>query len=215
MLHGRLRVGVSRPVDRRLAQTLGAFHRAHPAIEIVFTEQHNDPLLDALAAGDLDAAVVGMHGRPLPPQIRTRVIAIEPLVLVVPHDHPLDHRTSISLSHLREQPMITLTHGSGLRTVLEGACHAAGFTLRIVAETSELGSVVELVAEGLGLAVLPRSAIGDTDLGVAEIARPRLQRRTALAWNHATATPAARAFLSLAEQHLPATTLGPNGSPNQ
>ncbi len=111
--------------------------------------------------------------------------------------------------------MITLMHGSGLRAVLEGACHAAGVMLRVVAETSELDSVVELVAEGLGLAVLPRTAIDDTDLGVVEIARPRLQRRTALVWNHATATPAARAFLTLAEQHLPATTPGPDRSPNQ
>ncbi|MDQ2706151.1 MAG: LysR family transcriptional regulator [Actinomycetota bacterium] len=215
MLHGRLRVGVSRPIDHRLTQTLGAFHRAHPAIEIVFTEQHNDPLLDALSAGDLDAAVVGLHGRPVPPQIRTRVIAIEPLVLLVPDGHPLGHRKTVGLADLRGQPMITLMHGSGLRTVLEGACHAAGVTLRVVAETSELESVVELVAEGLGLAVLPRTAIDGTDLGVVEITRPRLHRRTALAWNHAAATPAARAFLTLTEQHLPTTPPGPNKSPNQ
>ncbi len=87
MLHGQLRVGVSRPGDHRLAQTLGAFHRTHPAIEIVFTEHHNDPLLDALSAGDLEAAVVGLHGQTLPPQIRARVIAIEPLVLLVPPGH--------------------------------------------------------------------------------------------------------------------------------
>ena len=49
LLHGRLRVGVSRPVDRRFAAALGEFHRAHPAIEIALSERHNGPLLAAVS----------------------------------------------------------------------------------------------------------------------------------------------------------------------
>lgn len=202
LLHGRLRIGVSRPVDRRLAESLGEFHRAHPAIEIALTEQHNEQLLRALSDGHLDAAVVGVHGQPLPPQIRTLVIAAEPLVLAVQHGHRLSRRKAITLDQLRDQPMITLIHGSGLRTVLDNACRDAGFTPQIIAETSELGSLVELAAEGLGVAVLPRSAIGDADLAVLEISRPRLRRRTALAWNQASTPPAARAFLTVATSHF-------------
>ncbi len=206
LLHGRLRIGVSRPLDNRLGQALGEFHRAHPAIEIMLTEQHNEPLVHALATGDLDAAVVGLPGQPLPPQIQTRVIAIEPLVLAVARDDPLSGRKGITVGALREQPMITLTQGSGLRGVLEHACRQAGFTPRIVAETSELASMVELAGEGLGVAILPRSAIGHLNLSVLEITRPRLQRRTALAWNSANTTPAGRAFLTLAATHLPDAT---------
>ena len=206
MLHGRLRIGVSRPLDHRLAATLGEFRRAHPAIEITLTEQHNEPLVQALANGDIDAAVVGMPGQPLPPQLGTRVIAVEALVLGVRPDDPLARRKTITLRQLRERPMITLTHGSGLRSVLERACREAGFTPRIAAETSELASLVELTAEGLGVAVLPRSAIGQARLTVLQITRPRLQRRTALAWNQATTTPAGRAFLALADKHLYAAT---------
>jgi DNA-binding transcriptional LysR family regulator len=199
LLHGRLCVGVSRPVDRRLAETLGDFHRAHPAIEIAVTEDHNEPLLEALARGDLDAALVGFRGQPLPPQVRARVIAAEPLVLGVRRDHPLGRRRSVTLARLRREPMITLTHGSGLRTVLEDACRDAGFAPAIVAETSELGSLVELAAEGLGVAVLPRSALEGTELVMLSITRPRLWRRTALAWNEAATTPAGRAFRALAD----------------
>jgi len=206
MLHGRLRIAVSRPLDHRLAATLGEFRRAHPAIEITLTEQHNEPLVEALANGDIDAAVVGMPGPPLPPQLGTRVIAVEPLVLGVRPDDPLARRKTITLRQLRERPMITLTHGSGLRSVLERACREAGFTPRIAAETSELASLVELAAEGVGVAVLPRSAIGQARLTVVQITRPRLQRRTALAWNQGTTTPAGRAFLTLADRHFCATT---------
>jgi DNA-binding transcriptional LysR family regulator len=203
MLHGRLRVGVAGPVDHRFAEALGEFHRAHPAVEIVFTQQHNEPLLDAVANGDIDAAIVGAGVQPTPPQVGTRVVATEPLVLAVRRGDPLSSRRSVALADLRAQPMITLVRGSGLRTVLESACRDAGFVPRITAEAGELGSLVELAAEGLGVAVLPRSAASDgADLRVLEITRPRLQRRAALAWNEAVTSPAGRAFLALASRRF-------------
>jgi DNA-binding transcriptional LysR family regulator len=202
LLQGRLRVGVSGPVDRRLAETLGDFHRVHPAIEIVLTSEHNEPLLEALANGDMDAGIVGAGVQPLPPQVRARVVAVEPLVLGVRRGHPLSRRKTITLDALRDEPMITLVPGSGLRTVLENACHQAGFTPLITAETGELGSLVELAAEGIGVAVVPRSAVEGADVAVARITRPRLERRTALAWNQTSISPAGRAFLTVAGQHF-------------
>jgi DNA-binding transcriptional LysR family regulator len=201
VLRGRLRVGVSGPGDRRLAATLGAFHRAHPAIEITLTEHQNEPLLEAVARGDVDAALVGMPGPP-PTQVRTRVIATDPLVLAVRRDHRLGGRKTVTLRELRDEPMITLTHGTGLRTVLETACRDAGFTPRITAETSELGSLVALASEGIGVAILPRSALDGADVATVRLSRPRLQRRTALAWNPAATSPAGRAFLALADRHF-------------
>lgn len=202
VLRGRLRVGVAGPVDHRFAAALGDFHRAHPAVEIAFTQQRNEPLLEAVASGEVDAAIVGIGAQPLPPRIRTRVIATEPLVLAVRRGDPLSSRRTVTLAQLREQPMITLVRGSGLRTVLENACRDAGFVPRITAEAGELDSLVELAAEGLGAAVLPYSAADGADLAVLKITRPRLQRRTALAWNEAVTSPAGRAFLALANRRF-------------
>jgi DNA-binding transcriptional LysR family regulator len=204
VLHGRLRIGVAGPVDSRLAATLGAFHRAHPAIEIALTNLANEPLLAAIAEGEVDAGVVGLGAQALPPEVRARVVAVEPLVLATSRDHSFSARRTITLAGLREQPMITLTPGSGLRTVLEAACDDAGFAPRITAETGDLGSLVELVAAGLGVAVVPRSAADGRDVAVVSITRPRLQRRTALAWNRGGVSPAGRAFLALAGEHFAA-----------
>lgn len=202
LLHGRLRIGVSKPLDRRFTEAVGSFHRAYPEIEIVLSEQHNEPLLRAVSDGEVDAAVVGMSHDIVSPQIRWRVIAVEALVVAVRVGDPLSRRRTITLAQLRDQPMITLTHGSGLRSLLENACRDAGFTPRIAAETGELDSLVELAVEGLGLGILPRSAVGQARVSVLEITRPRLVRRTALVWNQNTSTPAGRAFLALAGEQF-------------
>jgi DNA-binding transcriptional LysR family regulator len=206
LLHGTLRVGIVRgPVDRGIFEALGDFHGAHPAVEIILTEQHNEELHQALARGDADAAVIGLPGEPLPPHVRARVIATEPLVVAVRPRHPLARRAGVTVGQLRDFPLITLTRGSGLRTVLERACREAGFTPRITAETDELRSLVQLAAQGLGVALLPQSAIANDEprVAVLELTRPRLKRRVALAWNDTTISPAGRAFLTLADTHLP------------
>jgi DNA-binding transcriptional LysR family regulator len=202
ILQGRLRVGVSGPVDHRFAEALGDFHRAHPAVEIEFTQQQNEPLLDDVASGDVDAAIVGLGAQPTPPGVGVRVVATEPLVLAVRRGDPLSRRRTVTIAQLRGQPLISLVRGSGLRTVLENACDKAGFVPWITAEASELGSLVELAAEGLGAAALPRSAANGADLALLKITRPKLRRITALAWNEAATSPAGRAFLALADQRF-------------
>jgi DNA-binding transcriptional LysR family regulator len=205
LLHGTLHVGVVRaPLDRRIFEVVGEFHRAHPAVEIILSEQHNDELLDALATGDSDAAVVGITGEPLPAHVRARVIASEPLVLAVRRDHPLARHANFAFGRLGDYPLITLSRGSGLRALLDSASRRAGFTLRIAAEASELDSLVELAAQGLGVALLPRSAVAEAEprLAVIELIRPRLERRAALAWHEQNVSPAGRAFLDLADQLL-------------
>jgi DNA-binding transcriptional LysR family regulator len=205
VMRGRLRIGVAGPVDRRFAATVGEFHRAHPAIEIVLTNEQNEPLLEAVAAGEKDAAVVGVGAQEVPPGVVVRVVAEEPLVLVVGDGHPLSRRKTMTVGGLREIPMITLVRGSGLRTVLENACRDVGFAPRIVAETGDLASLVGLAAEGVGVAIVPRSAVPEAGVVVVQISRPRLRRRTALAWNRASVSPAGRAFLALAERKFART----------
>jgi len=201
LLTGSLRVGVVRPVDRRFTAALGEFHRAHPAVAISVFEQHNEPLLAALGNGEVDVALVGTARRP-PPPFHTRVIASEPLAVGVRRDHPLSHRRTVTLAALREEPMITLTRESGLRAVLENACREAGFSPRIAVEAGELRGLAELAAEGLGVAIAPRSAFDGADVAVVRITRPSLQRRTALAWHPEGASPAGRAFVALVADHF-------------
>jgi DNA-binding transcriptional LysR family regulator len=207
LLSGRLAVGFVQPLpDRRLTGLLGEFHREHPGIELRLIEDETDALLAALDTGELDAALIGLGSYDrLPPGVTSRLVAGEPAVAAVHPGHPLSGRGSITLRALRDAPMVTLTSSSRQRSNLEAACRAAGFTPRIVAETSDLGVILELIRQRIGVAVLPRSALhGVTTVVQLSVTRPKLHRRILLAWHPSSNPPAVRAFLAMAQHHLAA-----------
>jgi DNA-binding transcriptional LysR family regulator len=205
LLTGRLTVGHVHPLpDRRFLRLLGAFHRTHPRIELTLLEDQTDTLLAALAAGQLHAALIGLgrYDRP-PPDVESLLVAREPVLVAVHPTHPLAGRGQVPLRALREEPMVTLTRASKLRSTLEAACQAAGFAPRIAAETSDLGVLVELAAERLGVAVLPASGLaGAAELVQLRLTHPTLDRRLLLVWRPASSPPAGRAFLALAREQL-------------
>jgi DNA-binding transcriptional LysR family regulator len=205
LLTGHLTVGLVHPLpDRRFPACWGRSTAPTPGIELTLLEDQTDALLAALAAGELHAALVGLgrYDRP-PPDVATLLVAREPVVVAVHPTHPLAGRGQVRLRALRDEPMVTLTRASKLRTTLETACQAAGFAPRIVAETSDLGVMVELAAEQLGVAVLPASGLaGAAELVQLRLTQPKLDRRLLLVWRPAASPPAGRAFLALARQHL-------------
>jgi DNA-binding transcriptional LysR family regulator len=205
LVTGRLVLGLVHPLpDRRVPRLVGAFHRAHPTLELTLVEDETDALLAGLVGGDLDAALIGM-GRydRRPRDVQSQLVAREPVVVAVHPRHRLAGRGVIPLRALRDEPIVTLTRASKLRSTIEAACHGAGFVPRIVAETSDLAVVVELAAEQLGVAVLPQSALdGAADVIQLGLSQPRLERRILLVWQPDTSAPAGRAFVALARDEL-------------
>jgi DNA-binding transcriptional LysR family regulator len=98
---------------------------------------------------------------------------------------------------------VTLTPGTGLRAVLESACAEAGFTPQIRVEADDLSVLADLAAQGLGVAIIPRSAAerAQLDLVILALRRPALRRRMALIWHRHRLSAPGRAFLELAEAH--------------
>ena len=205
LVTGQLRVGLVMPLpDRRVVRTIGAFGRKYPGIELTLVEDETDALLGGLAAGDLHTAFVGLGpGQDPPDSLQAIMVAREPAVLAVHPQHPLAARRSVRLSALRDEPVVTLTRASRLRMVLENACRQAGFAPRIAAETSDLTVMVQLVAEGIGVALMPCSGLEEaTDVATITITHPVIDRRIILVWRSGATPPAARAFITLARADL-------------
>ena len=214
LVRGQVTVGmVSGCALPALAELLAGFHDRHPGVAIALVEDNSDRLVERLRDGRLDLALIGWAEQ-TPADIDSVVLVDEELVAVVAPGHPLAGTGAgagaragagaITIRQLRDLPLVSLPRGTGVRTALDAACAAAGFTPRIVFEASALPMVVELAGRGLGLAVVPASIPNGP--GILRLTDPQLRSRLELAWPSApAANPAARALIEQAR------ALGPPG----
>src|SRR5215207_2434233 len=89
---GRLRLGVVGSTGRvvpAVERALAAFHRRHPGVQIAVEDTGSRHMAEQVRAGALDVAFVGLFADQVPDDLAHRLLAVEPLVAVVPRDHPL------------------------------------------------------------------------------------------------------------------------------
>jgi DNA-binding transcriptional LysR family regulator len=205
LLRGHVVMGaVSAPSVLDLPGLLADFHERHPAVEISLQESDPESLIEAVRAGRMDLGLIGI-GSSVPPGLDAQVVIDQALVAAVGLTHDLAVKPAVTLPELADRALICLPRGTGLRAALD-ACAAAGFTPHVAFEASEPYVLGQLAAKGLGLAVLPESAVAAAkdDLHVLEITEPRLRGRMALVWRATGPSgPAARAFIDHARRRLP------------
>lgn len=204
LLRGHVAIGTVTSHDVDLPGLLAEFHDAHPAVEITLAEAGTDDLVEGLRTGRYDAAIISI-GRVVPTGLDVVVITEQAIVAAVGHDHELAAHTTISLDTLRGRPLISLPAGTGLRSRLDEACAAAGFTPRIAFEAGDPEALAQLAARGLGVAILPEAFAEARAERLRPIAinRPGLRGRLAFAWRaHGPVSPAARVLVERARKAL-------------
>src|SRR4051794_10051882 len=120
-LRGTLRLGTLTSVTLLdLPTLLGEFHRRHPGVVLQTSAapSGSQGLVDALRERRLDLAFVSLPG-PHPAGITLTDLASSTLDLVVPVDHPLANRPSLSITELAGLDFVDSPVGYGNRTVAD------------------------------------------------------------------------------------------------
>ena len=157
LVRGNLRIGmVTGCTVTPLFDALAAFHRQHPFIEITLAEENSDVLIENVRTGQTDIALAAMAGN-VPDGLDSLTIVSEGLAAAVAPDHELARLKTVSLRRLTAYPLICLPAGTGIRSVLDQACAAAGIRPTVALQATAPGAVMDLAARGLGVAVLSAS----------------------------------------------------------
>lgn len=165
VLRGRVTIGATSvlgPFD--LPTALAGFHGRFPGVALSLRSGLIAALLGKLDNGEVDLVLGPVH-EDLPARFAAHILAGESVVLALPPGARAVH----ALSDVREEAFVCLSAGSGLRAILDAAAKAAGFSPRVLFETSSPASIRELVSAGLGVALMAGSA--------AERAGPAIQVR--------------------------------------
>ena len=153
-LAGTLRFGVSPTLGPYLMPpVIASLHKLQPDLRFYMREGIPDLQAFELVKGSIDMLL-----GPLPIEgdnLTIEPLFREPLILVAPPDHPLAGKKSVPKSALAGAPVLSLDRRHHLHRDVVAQCQMHGMNLLRDYEGTSLDSVRQMVASGLGLAILP------------------------------------------------------------
>jgi len=139
-----------------LPAVLERFVADHPRVEVVVRTGHSEDVLQMVLR---DEVQVGL-GRALQhPEIAIQPFHEEELVLVVSPDHPFARDGSVPIAEVGTEQLILFDRTSSYYEITQAAFLAAGVALRGLMELDNIEAAKKMVERGLGVSLLPRTAI--------------------------------------------------------
>jgi LysR family transcriptional regulator, hydrogen peroxide-inducible genes activator len=183
-LQGGIRLGLIPTVAPYVLPTvLAGLAERLPALTLRVIEDQTERLLTGLREGSLDAALIAL---PADASGITEIpIYDEDFVLALPAGHPLAGKKRVQPAALAQLPLLLLDEGHCLRDQALDVCRKAGVRADLAnTRAASLATAVQCVAGGLGVTLIPQSAVpvetARSRLELASFAAPRPGRRIGL-----------------------------------
>jgi len=168
-----------------LPRALPLLKKKFPRLRLQMREDLTHRLVDALRARTLDAAVIALpyeaHG------IATLPIAEDEFYFLGPEDHPLAKRNDLTPDQLKSDELLLLEDGHCLREHALSACRLAPGKRSSEVGATSLHTLVQMVAGGMGVTLLPKiaaegGAVAGAHVAVRAFAKPVVGRAIGIAW---------------------------------
>ena len=199
-LKGALRLGAIYTLGPYLFPPLiPLLHERAPHMPLIIEENYTARLSERLRQGELDAALVALPFAE--PGLVTLPLYDEPFVVVIPSSHPWSARSTIAAEELAQEPLLMLGSGHCFREQVMEACPGCGQrldhpSLAQTVEGTSLETIRHMVASGMGITVLPATAVAADRyaqrlVAIRRFAPPEPRRRVALVWRASFPRPKA------------------------
>ena len=211
-LCGPLRLGVIFTISPYLMP--GLVHKMlqlAPKMPLILTENYTGELLEQLRAGQIDVAIMALPIHE--PGLMLAPLYDEELVVAVPHNHPWANQSEIDREDVRSANLLLLGKGHCLRDQVLAICPETNSknrqtsSLQKTVEGSSLLTIHHMVAQGLGITVLPSSSFketsGDDLVKAIPFNKPTPTRRVIIAWRKSFTRQAAIDMIRQAVTSLP------------
>ncbi len=205
---GELRIGASTgPAAIVVPLLLCEFQRENPGVRVSLSVHDTHSVVELVAERELELGIVGAARRHR--SVRFDPFFADEVILICPPGHAFAGRT-VTLDELREEQLIVMQEGAGVRQIVEDELRAQGTRLRDLDVRLELGlqeSVRSAVLAGYGVAFISRRAV-EADLSSGSLVAARVEgldatREIALVRSTGRApTRAAESFVEFARARL-------------
>ena len=185
-----LRVGAIYTVGPYLfPQMIPLLHRSAPEMPLYIEENFTHILRDKLRNGELDVIIIALPYQDA--DVLTKSVYEEPFCVLLPAEHPWTQRDSIDSKMLNDKSLLLLGEGHCFRDQVLEACPTTQMgnpeNRYTTVEASSLETIRHMVASGLGVSVLPLSAVdnhryAEGVIAVRPFTAPAPTRTVAIAW---------------------------------
>lgn len=182
---GTLALGVIPTISPYLLPTVAPALRARfPRLTIAWREDRTEACVARIGSGDLEGAILALEAEV--GDVEHELVARDPFVLVTPRRHPLARaRTPATTGDLGGEDLLLLDDGHCFRTQALEVC-ARSRAREVEFRATSLSTLVQMVAGGAGITLLPALAI-ETEarrarLAIRPLASPAATRTIALVW---------------------------------
>ncbi|MET7599267.1 LysR family transcriptional regulator [Streptomyces sp. NPDC004082] len=156
VLRGTLSLGTEQCVAGvGVARLLAAFRRQHPDVEIRLRQAGSGALAEEVAAGRLDLAFA-VRTQADSEQLRSVPLTGEPMTVLCHPEHRLAGGGPVAPQDLGGEAFVDFHPDWGPRRVTDAAFAMAGVHRTVALEVNDVHSLLELIQQGLGIAVVPR-----------------------------------------------------------
>lgn len=185
--HRPIRLGVIPTIAPfLLPDALARVRREHPDFQLLIREDLSERLVNLLFQGDLDVLLMAL---PYPvANVATHHLFDDDFVLAYPKEHPLGRIRELRTHHLKGHELLLLEQGHCLRDQALDACKLSGSKISLSFEATSLHTLVPMVANGIGVTLLPRMAVekgilaGVDNIQIGNFHGPPVKRSIDLVW---------------------------------
>jgi DNA-binding transcriptional LysR family regulator len=186
------------------ARIIREYRKLHPDIKLSLYEMRTPEQMEALTSGKIDIAFARPLEPPFDRTLRAELLYRDPIVVVLPRDHPLAGR-SISIDALVAERFV-LSDRQMTPALFDGIvalCSAAGFSPNIVNTSSTWSGVLTLVESGEGVALVPSGVryLRPSGVVISPLVPQGLYMGLAVAWHPENEGPIVKDFLRLVREN--------------
>ena len=139
-----------------LPELLERFVAAHPRVEVSVRTGHSEDVVELVLR---DEVQIGLGRTIRHPDLELRPFHTEDMVLVTAPEHPFTKRPSVTMAEVAGQKLIMFDRTSSYYEIAQGAFLSSGVSLRGLMELDSIEAAKKMVERGLGVALLPGSAV--------------------------------------------------------
>jgi len=186
------------------ARLIRDYRKLYPEVKLSLFDMRTQEQMEALGSGKIDVGLTRPLEPPFDRTLRAELLFQDPVVVVLPHDHPLAGKP-ISITALAAESFVVCEREAtpALFDSILTLCSSAGFSPRIVNASATWAGVLTLVESGEGVALVPSGVRYLRTPGVAF--SPLVPQTThvglAIAWNPQNESPIQQGFLRLVREN--------------